>query len=107
MPWCTDADTCTDPASTLMNSAEGTTMLNAIIATGELKTDFIEIAGDGVLKKISITGVNTDATVVVCFKPLAKSFASDANTKYTIAGVTPNGTCPTGDIADSCYWCVK
>src|SRR3989339_212685 len=48
MPWCTDGDTCTDPSSTLMNSAEGTTMLNAIIATGELKTDFIEIAGDGV-----------------------------------------------------------
>lgn len=107
MPWCSDADTCTDPSATLMNAAEGTAMLDRIIATGELKTDFKELAGEGVLEKISITGINDDATVAVCFKPLAKSFASDANAKYTSAGVTPNGTCPTGDVADSCYWCVK
>jgi prepilin-type N-terminal cleavage/methylation domain-containing protein len=106
MPWCSDAATCTNPVSTLMNSVAGTTMLDRIIATGELKTDFVEIAGAGVLEKISITGVNTDATVVVCFKPLAKSFASDANAKYNVDG-TINASCPTGVVADSCYWCVK
>ena len=50
---------------------------------------------------------NADATVVVCYKPTAKSFASDPNTKYTDAGVTPNGSCPTGNPADGCFWCVK
>ena len=109
MPWCTDLDTCDglDPTGLALDTATGKAMLDKIIATGELKTDFKEIAGDGVLKKITVTGVNSDATTVVCFKPLAKSFASDANTKYDINGTTPNGSCPTGVISDDCYWCVK
>lgn len=111
MPWCSDADTCTEPAALLMNSVNGKAMLDRIVLTGELKTDFVEIAGDGVLEKISVTGVNADATVVVCFKPLAKSFANDPNAKYSVSGVTPNavasGNCPTGNITEDCYWCVK
>lgn len=107
MPWCSDADTCTDPTGTLLNSAGGASIISAIVLTGELKTDFSELAGEGTLKKISISGSNDNATVVVCYKPTAKSFASDANTKYDVNGVTPNGSCPTGDPVDQCYWCVK
>lgn len=108
MPWCTDADTCTDPTSPVaLDDAAGTTILTAIKTTGELKSDFSELAGAGTLGKIFITGNNADATVTVCYAPKAKSFMSDANTKYTIAGVTPNGTCPTGLAASNCYWCVK
>ena len=107
MPWCTDADTCSDPSALQMDAAGGTTIIDAIVSTGELKNDFAELAGTGTLGKIFVTGVNADATVAVCYAPTAKSFASDANTKYTNAGVTPNGTCPTNDPADNCYWCVK
>lgn len=110
MPWCTDADTCTDISAGITldaGSAPGTAMLAAIVGTGELKTDFSALAGEGTLGKIYITGDNELATVSVCYAPKAKSFMSDANTKYTSLGVTPNGACPTGLVADLCYWCVK
>lgn len=107
MPWCTDADTCNDPTSLQLSDTDGTTILDAIKTTGELKSDFSELAGSGTLGKIYVTGSNADATVTVCYKPTAKSFSADPNTKFTDAGVTPNGSCPTGDPADNCYWCVK
>lgn len=110
MPWCTDADTCTDVSAGIVldaGDANGTAMLAAIIATGELKNDFSELAGEGTLGKIYVSGDNEDAAVSVCYKPTAKSFMSDPNTKFTSVGVTPNLTCPTGLAADDCYWCVK
>lgn len=108
MPWCTDADTCADPTGITLESTNtnGTAIINAIIATGELKTDFAKLAGDGTLKKIFITGVNADATAIVCYKPLAKSFAADPNTKFTNVGGDMDG-CPTGDPTTGCYWCVR
>ena len=108
MPWCTDADTCTEPAAagTLMNSTEGTAMLNSIITTGELKTDFIELAGDGVLRKILIYGNNADAKVEVCFEPLAKSFINDPNTKFTPA-TGLSGCVVDATNSNGCLWCVN
>jgi len=106
MPWCTDADNCgTEPNATTLTNLS--TMITNIVNAGELKSDFSELAGSGTLAKIYVTGDNTNATVTVCYKPTAKSFANDPNTKYTNAGVTPNGSCPTGDPSDNCYWCVK
>ena len=107
MPWCSDADTCNDPSALPMSDAAGTTIINNIITTGELKSDFGELAGAGTLGKIFITGVNADATVTVCFAPTAKSFAAHPNSKFSSSGVTPSGSCPTGNPADNCYWCVK
>lgn len=111
MPWCTDADTCTDPTALSMSDANGATIISAIVTAGELKTDFSELAGAGTLGKIYVTGVNSDATVSVCYRPTSKSFANDANTKFSSAGITPNAiggnNCPTGDPVDACYWCVK
>ena len=105
MPWCTDGDTCTDPSAATLTDLEAT-VIDSIIATGELKSDFSELAGTGTLGKILVTGVNADATVSVCYAPTAKSFASDPNTKFTSAGL-PDANCPSGDPLDSCYWCVK
>jgi len=106
MPWCTDADTCgTEPNGTALTSLIDT-MIDPIVTTGELKTDFEALAGIGALGKIFVTGSNTDATVAVCYAPTAKSFANDANTKYTSAGVE-DADCPSGNPADKCYWCVK
>src|SRR3990167_2280277 len=69
MPWCTDADTCSDPSALQMDAAGGTTIIDAIVSTGELKNDFAELAGTGTLGKIFVTGVNADATVAVCYAP--------------------------------------
>jgi len=105
MPWCTDASTCgTEPSGTALTALE-TTMIDPIIVKGELKTDFAALAGTGTLAKIFVTGVNADATVAVCYKPTAKSFISDPNTKFTNVGVD---TCAAADPTQlSCYWCVK
>ena len=104
MAWCTDADTCgTEPSGKALTNLS--TMIASIIATGELKTDFEALAGAGTLAKIFVTGVNADATVSVCYKPTAKSFISDPNTKFTVLGID---TCAAADPTQvSCYWCVK
>lgn len=105
MPWCTDADTCgVEPASSKLSTLD--TMIASIVTTGELKTDFSALAGPGTLAKIYVTGSNATATISVCYSPTAKSFANDPNTKYSNDGVEQVG-CPSGDPADSCYWCVK
>lgn len=105
MPWCTDGSNCgNEPSGTTLTDLS--TMITNIITTGELKADFSELAGTGTLAKIVVTGVNTDATVSVCYAPTAKSFASDPNTKFTSVGVE-DANCPSGDPLDNCYWCVK
>lgn len=113
MPWCTDASTCTDPnnvkASTLTN-AGGTGPIDLIVTAGELKTDFVTLAG-GQLGNIYVKGTNDPPEISVCYKPTSKSFLNDNNTKYSSAGVTPHdggaGNCPTGKAADDCWYCVK
>ena len=104
MPWCSGAQTCTDPSSTALADLE-TTAIADIVTTGELKTDFVELAG-GQLENIYVTGTNDPPTVAVCYKPTSKSFASNPNTKYAISGTLATG-CPTGDPADDCYYCIK
>ena len=105
MPWCTDASTCgVEPNGSTLTSLE-TTMIDPIIVTGELKTDFSALAGTGTLGKIFVTGSNVDATAAVCYKPTAKSFIADGNTKFTQFGI---GTCGAADLTHAtCYWCVK
>lgn len=111
MPWCDDA-ACASPldsqADTIAAPVALTTLTDttaAIVTTGELKTDFEELAGTGTLGKIYVSGSNTNATVSVCYKPTAKSFIADSNTKFTQAGV---GTCGAADPTHAtCYWCVK
>jgi prepilin-type N-terminal cleavage/methylation domain-containing protein len=75
----------------------------SIVDTGELKSDFSTLAGDGTLSQIIMVG--TDQSLTVCFQPKSKSFRSDNNTKYNSSGVEAAG-CPSGS-STSCYWCVK
>ena len=103
---------------------KGSAFIQEIIDSGELKTDFIKLAGTQ-LSRIFINGKNgdpaTDYKVTVCYKPEAKSFRMDNNTKISTtnadgigevveqttagdvcpatAGTTPNGI--------YCYWCVR
>jgi len=111
MPWCDDFD-CVAPLDGLADTIPAPTTLSdltdttaAIVLTGELKTDFEDLAGTGTLGKIYVSGSNTDGTAIVCFKPTAKSFIADVNTKFTQAGAD---TCAAADPTHAtCYWCVK
>jgi prepilin-type N-terminal cleavage/methylation domain-containing protein len=105
MPWCTGAGACgTEPVGTVLTDATMTTMITNIVGSGELKSDFSTLAGAGTLGKIYVTGTDAAATVSVCYRPTAKSFLSDPNTKYNSSGVLT--TCVTSDLA-TCFWCVK
>lgn len=107
MPWCTDADNCVDPTGDQLDSEASTTTIDAITDTGELKEDFIELAG-GKLGNVFVTGTNDPPIVAVCFKPTSKSFASDPNTKFDNTGeIEEDPACPTNDPDDDCYYCVK
>jgi len=112
MPWCAndDCDEFQDgladvvTASTVNDMPE--TIAN-IVTSGELKTDFVTLAGVPTLTKIVVFGSNTAATVQVCYKPTSKSFTNDPNTKFEPADGAD--TCVnTGDPAtNTCLWCVK
>jgi len=105
MPWCTAAGACgTEPIGIPLTDSAMTTMITNIVGTGELKSDFSTLAGSGTLAKIYVTGVDAAATVSVCYRPTAKSFLSDPNTKYNKSGVLT--TCVVTDLL-TCFWCVK
>lgn len=104
MPWCSDAQNCNDPNQAVASSLENSVIAN-IITTGELKADFVQLAG-GQLGNIFLTGTNDPPTIAVCYRPISKSFASNPNTKYNKDGTLATG-CPSGNPADNCYYCVK
>lgn len=85
-----------------------------VIATGELKADFIALAKTQ-LSEIYVTADQEKA--YVCFWPKAKSFRADANAKFTeVAGTAgtmlektdcdQNGT-SAATAGLKCYWCVR
>ncbi len=114
MPWEDLATPVSTFPPTQLSSAAYTNPVNvpAIIATGELKTDFSTLAG-GQLSSITIMGGTQSVTV--CFEPASKSFRSDPNTKYYISGstitsYTANNINTCGDPTSSsfgCMWCVQ
>jgi len=111
MPWCSDSDTCNidsfneGGANTLSDLT--TTVIPNVVATGELKSDFATLAGTGTLEKITVFGSNANATVQVCFKPTAKSFVSDPNTKFNPTTGASDCTADPDPATNTCLWCVK
>lgn len=111
MPWCPTGVSCpADPSGTDLETAPigpqstAGTALAEIVAGGELKTDFATLAANN-LTKIFVTGSEANNIAIVCYKPTAKSFIADPNTKYTKLG---DPTCAAGDPTQaSCYWCVQ
>ncbi len=87
--------------------------VSTLIAAGELKDKFMELAGMGNLAKIYVT--STDAThVSVCFTPESKSFQSDPNTIYNTDGSAAPSTGASAcrafipaNSAISCSFCVQ
>jgi hypothetical protein len=88
--------------------------IQAIIDTGELKTDFFKLAG-AQMDSIFMTGINdpTSGTqkVAVCFVPTSKSFKAGDNTKWvdSTQGTVSEATCTNGTTGAGapCYWCVQ
>jgi len=111
MPWCPTGLACpADPSGTDLETApigpyaaaNGMALTN-IIESGELKSDFATLAG-GNTTKVYITGSEAGATATVCYRPTAKSFLADANSKFNKLGVVT--ACVTTDLA-TCFWCVQ
>lgn len=113
MPWCADAECATfedslDDPLVAVTADTLTDTIGNIVTSGELKTDFITLAGEATLKKIFVFGSNDVATVTVCYLPKAKSFTNDPNTKFNPADGTDIGCVNTGDpTTNTCLWCVK
>jgi prepilin-type N-terminal cleavage/methylation domain-containing protein len=117
MPWCTNGD-CTAwrdgltsgdlPAGGVLGTAL-TATITEIEATGELKSGFSTIAGSGAMGKITVFGSNSpNPTAQVCYKPTAKSFINDPNTKYLLATGVESDTCKGAGGADlTCLWCIE
>lgn len=111
MPWCAN-DTCstleagftTDAPVLLSNN---TATLQKIINTGELKTDFATLAGTVTLGKITLFGNNTAGTIQVCYKPTAKSFVADPNTKFNATTGASTCVADPNPAVNTCLWCVK
>lgn len=108
MPWCSVSpcvvrEGAGEPSGTALTALPLT--IAEIVTTGELKSDFSTLAGTGTLGKIFVTGSDVNANVSVCYKPTAKSFIADTNTKFTVLGAD---TCGAADPTHAtCYWCVK
>jgi len=104
MPWTADPEAKSLKQAPMSGE---TGAIAAMIAAGELKTDF-ETIHKGKLASVFVTGSSTDYTVAVCYQPTSKSFLSDPNTKFEIDGteVADPTTCgTTGET--KCYWCIK
>jgi prepilin-type N-terminal cleavage/methylation domain-containing protein len=82
-----------------------TDTVDTLVAAGELKEKFYDLAGSGNLAKIYVH--STDAThFSVCFSPESKSFQVDPNTIYDSAGGTGASCKSTSGTAD-CYYCIQ
>lgn len=111
-PWGTDQAASDWPSNapasmgTMTDDPSG--FIVQIISAGELKKDFIQLAGSGNLGKIVLTAPDT-THVNVCFKPDSKAFQNEKNTKYASDGneITDNTCLSQSPGGTSCLWCIK
>lgn len=106
-PWATDV-VGVKATDTAMTGHVG-----QLIALGELKTNFRELASTP-LTKIFLTST-ADASgnrqnIAVCYLPESKSFRNEPNAKYSSSGaaiVAIPGCLATNAAGTACYWCVQ
>jgi len=108
-PWGSNDIVGAADNSLLDNSAA----IGTIIAAGELKDKFIELAGTGNLDKMYVTSTAEGTSgipenISVCYRPESKAFRADANSLYDINGEI-DANC--SDVAtrptSTCYWCMR
>ncbi|MCX6793501.1 MAG: prepilin-type N-terminal cleavage/methylation domain-containing protein [Candidatus Gottesmanbacteria bacterium] len=86
-----------------------TSTINALISAGELKNNFMGLAGTGNLAKIFITSTGAEA-IAVCYRPESKGFQIDPNTVYDISGNGRTGCISQatgGASGATCYYCIQ
>lgn len=108
-PWSTDVSALALSDNSMTAAPSG--YINQVVSAGELKPEFIQLAGSGNLGKIFLTST-ADANGVrqnisVCFLPESKSFANDANSKFAKDGNVSSGCVATQAGGTACYWCIK
>lgn len=102
-PWGTDIfDTMA------ANSSDALVYVSDVIEAGELKIDFVQLAGTTRLSGILMTSTDPDQ-LTVCFEPVSKSFQKDPNTKWSSEGTDQSGgtDCKSSGGTADCFWCVK
>ncbi len=109
-PWATDVSALPMSDTNMTSSPNG--YVNQIISAGELKPEFIELAGSSNLSKIFLTST-ADANAVrqnisVCFLPESKSFRNDPNAQFSTDGIQMANGCVSQTAGGSaCFWCIK
>ncbi len=106
-PWTADVPGVSLGDSSFTDSPSG--YLEQIINAGELKPEFIQLAG-GNLNSIFLTSTanaGVRQNVSVCFLPGSKSFANEGNAKYGKDGIVSSGCVATVAGGNSCFWCIK
>jgi prepilin-type N-terminal cleavage/methylation domain-containing protein len=102
-PWGTSG---IGPSSILALATYVTALQNA----GELKDNFIQLAGTGNVAKMTLYSTGAE-DMAVCFKPESKGFQIDPNTIYDMSGSTAGmASCKSGTGAGAtsdCYYCIK
>lgn len=115
MPWCNPAGgACgTDPADVTLATLNGNgynTAVDQVVNSGELKTEFVNLAGNQT-NLIHVSGTNDPPTITVCYQPTSKSFQADKNTKYDSTGALHVGNgaaaCKSAGGTTDCWWCIQ
>jgi prepilin-type N-terminal cleavage/methylation domain-containing protein len=84
--------------------------LSQVISAGELKPEFIQLAGSANLGKIFVTSTTFNGVrqnVAVCFLPESKSFGNDPNSQFNQDSTMGTSCVATAQNGTSCFWCVK
>ncbi len=108
-PWTSDVSGLAISAAAMTSAPSG--YINQIISAGELKPEFIELAGSGNLSKIFMTSTadsnGVRQNISTCFLPESKSFANEANSKFGKDGIASSGCVSTSPGGTACYWGIK
>lgn len=108
MPWTADISAMSASHNDMTAAATG--YLVQVISAGELKPEFIQLAGGGLNSIFLTSTADTNGVrqnVTVCFLPNSKSFSNEPNSKYGKDGSVSAGCAATAAGGTACYWCIK
>lgn len=83
--------------------------VTALQNAGELKSNFMGLAGTGNLSKIYVTSTGAES-IAVCFRPESKGIQNDPNTIYDASGNSTTGCTSQqtgGATGAACYYCIQ
>ncbi len=100
--WPTSSTFVAKPTNTMGSD------ITTLIGAGELKNQFIQLAGTGNLAKIYMSSTSVEH-MAVCFKPESKGFQIDPATIFASDGQTSGATCKsqTSVGGTDCFYCVQ